>query len=368
MIALLLVAAVAGWGIFARLSAAAALERSTAEQLIPVVSTVIAKSVAGDEDLALPGSVMPIVEAPIYARTSGYVKFWKTDIGAKVAKGDLLAELETPEVDQQLRQAEADSATAAANEALARNSAKRWQALLKTDSVSRQENDEKQADAAAKLAALNSAKANLDRLRELQSFKRVVAPFAGVVTARMTDVGALINSGAANGAALFRVADVSRVRIYVQVPENVAMMIHPGVKVELTLAVAPGRKFEAEVVHTADALDSASRSLQVEIQADNSRHEILTGGYAKVHFNLPLAAGKPRVPISSLIFRGSGAQLAVLDSTLHAHLVPITLGRDFGTQFEVAAGLKEGDQVILSPPDSLSDGDLVRLAAAKAAP
>jgi len=369
LLALVLVGA-AGWGIFSRLSAEARLNRHTGELLIPTVQTVIAAAANSDEDLALPGTVQPLIEAPIYARTNGYVKQWYTDIGTKVKKGQLLAELETPEIDQELRQAEADFATARANDALAQSTAVRWRALLATDSVSRQDNDEKQADAAAKHAALASAEANLARLRELEGFKRVIAPFDGVVTARQTDIGALINSGANNGAALFRVADTNRLRIYVQVPELSATLIHPGVKTQLTVAVQPGRGFDAEVVRTADAIDPASRTLLVEIQADNSRHEILSGGYAQVHFRLPIAAGRPRLPVSTLIFRSAGLQLAVVDATGHAHLRSVTLGRDFGTQVEVASGLASGEQVIVSPPDSLSEGDEVRVAAAaaKAAP
>jgi len=362
---------VAGWGIVTRLNADAVLRHRTGELLIPTVQIATTGAPPGDEGLVLPGTVQPVIEAPIYARTNGYVKSWYTDIGTQVRKGQLLAELETPEVDQQLRQAEADFATAQANDALAQSTAVRWKALLATDSVSRQDNDEKQADAAAKHAALASAQANLMRLRELESFKRVVAPFDGVVTARQTDIGALINSGSGNGASLFRVADTSRLRIYVQVPEAQAPMVHPGAKAQLTVAVQPGRSFAAEVVRTADALDSTSRTLLVEIQTDNSKHEILPGGYAQVHFRLPLAAGRPRVPVSALIFRSAGLQLAVVDQTGHVHFKSISLGRDFGTQVEVATGLDPGDQVVNSPPDSLTEGDQVRVASAgtaKAAP
>jgi RND family efflux transporter MFP subunit len=365
LVLLLLLAAVAGWGLFSRLSAEAALTRQADEALIPTVVTVTATAGPGNEDVVLPGTVQPLIEAPIYARTSGYLKSWSLDIGSPVKKGQILAELETPEVDQQLRQAEADYATAQANDALAQSSAKRWQALLATDSVSKQDNDEKQADAAAKHATLASALANLTRLRELEGFKHVVAPFDGVVTARQTDIGALINSGAGNGAALFHVADTSRLRIYVQVPEAFAPLIKPGTEAQLTTAVDPTRAFAAKVVRTADALDSLSRTLLVEIQADNSQRQIIPGGYAQVHFQLPLSAGHPRVPVSTLIFRANGLQLATVDQTQHAHLVGIKLGRDFGTSVEVASGLQAGDLVINSPPDSLSDGDQVKLAAAR---
>ena len=371
LLLLILLLGVIGWGIFTRIQAEAVLARRAAEARLPIVQ--ITKAAAGPavEDLSLPGTVQPLIEAPIYARTNGYVKDWYTDIGALVKKGQLLAELETPEVDQQLRQAEADFKLAQANDALAQSTAQRWAALLATDSVSRQDNDEKQADAAAKHAALNSAEANLARLRELESFKRVVAPFDGVVTARTTDIGALINSGAGVGGALFRVADTSRLRIYVQVPESAAPLIRPGIEAQMTVAVRPDKPFTGKVVHTADALDSISRSLMVEIQADNAKHEILPGGYAQVHFRLPLSAGRPRVPVSALVFRGNGLQLAVVDGENHAHFVAIKLGRDFGTQVEVASGLTAGDSVISSPPDSLNDGDLVKIAepaAKKASP
>src|SRR5579859_5972441 len=238
---LAILAAVAAWGIFTRFGNEAALAQHANNALVPTVTSVTAAAGPGEEEVVLPGTVQPLIEAPIYARTSGYVKEWYTDIGTPVKKGQLLARLDTPEVDQQLHQAEADFATAQANDTLAQSTAKRWAALLATDSVSKQENDEKQADAAAKHALLASSKANLDRLRELEGFKRVIAPFDGTVTARQTDIGALINSGAANGAALFRVADTSKLRIYVQVPEAYSPMMKKGLKVDLGVAELPGK-------------------------------------------------------------------------------------------------------------------------------
>jgi RND family efflux transporter MFP subunit len=363
---LALLAAVAAWGIMTRMGNESALAQHANSALVPVVQTVAAAAGPGEEEVVLPGTVQPLIEAPIYARTSGYVKEWYTDIGTPVKKGQLLALLDTPEVDQQLRQAEADFATAQANDTLAQSTAKRWAALLATDSVSKQENDEKQADAAAKHALLASSKANLDRLKELEGFKRVVAPFDGTVTARQTDIGALINSGAANGAALFRVADTSKLRVYVQVPEAYSPMMKKGLKVDLGVAELPGKQFKAEVARTADAMDSASRSLLVEIQYNNEKHEILPGGYAQAHFHLPLAEGKPRLPVNVLIFRSAGLQVAKVDSMGKAHLVPIKLGRDFGKEVEVASGIDIGDQIIASPPDSLSEGDQVKVANAPA--
>jgi RND family efflux transporter MFP subunit len=362
---LALLIALAAWGIFTRWGNEQALAKKAQDSQIPTVQLVAATAGPAAEEVILPGTVQPFIEAPIYARTSGYVKEWYTDIGTPVKKGQILALLDTPEVDQQLHQAEADYATAQANEALALSTAKRWAALLATDSVSKQENDEKQADAQAKKALLASAKANLDRLRELEGFKRVIAPFDGVVTARQTDVGALINSGAAQGASLFRVTDNSRLRIYVQVPESYAPMITKGVQVQLGIAELPGKSFNAEVTRTAEAMDSASRSLQVEIQYNNEKHDILPGGYAQVHFHLPIAEGKPRLPVSALIFRADGLEVARLDEQSKAHLVKVQMGRDFGKEVEIASGINAGDHIIASPPDSLSDGDVVKIAETK---
>ncbi len=359
---LIVLAAIAGWGIFTRMGDESALAKKAQDASVPTVQLVAVTAGPAAEDVVLPGTVQPLIEAPIYARTNGYVKEWYTDIGTPVKKGQILALLDTPEVDQQLRQAEADLATAQANEALAQSTAKRWAALAATDSVSKQENDERQADALAKKALLASARANLDRLHELEGFKRVIAPFDGVVTARQTDIGALINSGASQGGALFRVTDNSKLRIYVQVPEAYAPMMKKGVKVQLSIAELPGKSFEAELTRSAEAMDSQSRTLQVEIQYNNAQHDIIPGGFAQVHFKLPLAEGKPHVPVSALIFRANGLQIAKIDEQSHAHIVPIKLGRDFGRDVEVVSGVDSGDKIIASPPDSLNDGDVVRVA------
>jgi RND family efflux transporter MFP subunit len=355
--------AIAGWGVLTRWGDENALAKKAQDSQVPTVQLVSATAGPASEEVILPGTVQPLIEAPIYARTSGYVKEWYTDIGTPVRKGQILALLDTPEVDQQLHQAEADYASAQANDALAQSSAKRWAALLATDSVSKQENDERQADAQAKHALLASSKANLDRLKELEGFKRVLAPFDGVVTARQTDVGALINSGAAQGQSLFRVSDNSRLRIYVQVPESYTPMIKKGVKVSLGIAELPGKSFEADVTRTAEAMDSSSRTLQVEIQYNNEKHDILPGGYAQVHFRLPIAEGKPRLPVSALVFRADGLQVVKVDDQSKAHLVKVQMGRDFGKEVEIANGVTAGDKIIASPPDSLSDGDQVTVAA-----
>ena len=358
-------AAIAGWGAFTRWGNEQALANKAQDSQTPIVQLVSAAAGPAAEEVVLPGTVQPFIDAPIYARTSGYVKEWYTDIGTPVKKGQLLALLDTPEVDQQLRQAEADLATAKANDALAQSTARRYAALAATDSVSKQENDERQADAEAKKALLASARANVDRLRELEGFKRVTAPFDGVVTARQTDIGALINSGAAQGASLFRVTDNSKLRVYVQVPESYAPMIRKGIKVQLGIAELPGKHFDAEVTRTADAMDSTSRTLLAEIQYDNGKRDILPGGYAQVHFRLPIAEGKPRLPVSALIFRAEGLQVARVDDQNKAHLVKISMGRDFGKEVEIASGIAAGDRIIASPPDSLSDGDIVRIAQPK---
>jgi RND family efflux transporter MFP subunit len=349
------------WGILSRLSTRYALERQAAEAAIPTVAITRAKAGPATDKLVLPGNVQAYYEAPIYARTNGYLKVWYTDIGASVKKGQLLADIETPEVDQQLRQAQADLATAAANYLLARTTNERWQGLLATESVSQQDADQRAGDAAAKLATQQSAAANVARLRELESFKRVLAPFAGVVTQRNTDVGALINAGEAPGSALFRVADTHRLRIYVQVPQPYAAQIHEGGIATLEFTDHPGQKYSATVTSTAHALDAATRTLQVELQIDNSRGELLPGAYVQVTFALPLSGNTLRVPVNALLFRGQNVQVATVDDQRRVHLKDITGGRDFGTEIEVLSGISATDTLIVNPPDSIVDGAQVRI-------
>ena len=352
----------AAWGILSRLYARIALEHAASDAAIFTVETTHPRRGPATDLLVLPGSVQAFYEAPIYARTSGYLRSWYTDIGASVKKGQLLAQIDTPEVDQELRQAQADLGTARANYELARTTNERWQGLLATESVSKQDADERAGDAAAKAAAEQSAAANLARLKELESFKRVVAPFDGVVTQRNTDVGALINAGEAPGSALFRVADTHRLRIYTSVPQSYASQIHPGETAGLLFADRPGRRFEAQVTSTARALDASSRTLQVELQIDNARGELLPGSYADVHFELKGSASTLRVPANAVLFRSQGLLVATVDSSGHAHLRPITPGRDFGKEIEVLAGLAPEDDLIVNPPDSLREGMQVRIA------
>ena len=350
------------WGIVTRLSARTALEKQASEAAVLTVTTGKPKRGPGSDSLVLPGSVQAFYEAPIYARTNGYVKAWNTDIGTSVKKGQLLAEIETPEVDQQLRQAQADLATAEANYQLARTTNERWKGLLATESVSQQDADQRAGDAAAKAAARQSAGANVARLQELESFKRVVAPFDGVVTQRNTDVGALINAGQSTGNALFRVADLHRLRIYVSVPQLYASSIRQGLTAGLVFADHPGKRYEGSVANTSRALDANSRTLQVELQIDNAQGELLPGSYAQVYFTLTGADDSLRIPVNAVLFRTDGLRVALLDEQHRVHLKTITQGRDFGTEIEVLSGLTPEDVLVLNPPDSLSDGAQVRIA------
>jgi RND family efflux transporter MFP subunit len=349
------------WGILSRLLARNALERQAAAAAVPTVSVTRPTSGPATDRLVLPGSVQAYYEAPIYARTGGYVKIWYTDIGASVRKGELLAEIDAPELDQQLRQAQADVATAQANYELARTTTERWQGLRASESVSQQDADQRAGDAAAKAAALQSAAANVARLRELEGFKRVVAPFGGVVTQRNTDVGALINAGESPGSALFHVADTHRLRVYVQVPQPYAAQIGPGLSGVLEFTDRPGKAYSAAVTSTARALDAISRTLQVELQIDNSGGELLPGSYVQVTFTLPGSANTLRVPVNTLLFRGRDLQVATVDDQHRVHLKDITEGRDFGTEIEVLAGIGAADALIVNPPDSIADGAEVRL-------
>jgi RND family efflux transporter MFP subunit len=349
------------WGEISRVLARNALGRETARDALPSVMTTTAHRSDVGEELVLPGTVQAFVEAPIYARTNGYLKAWRTDIGTEVKKGQLLAEIDAPEVDQQLSQAEADLQTARANENLSSSTNKRWQGLLSTESVSRQDADEKAGDAAAKKAAVDSAAANVARLRDLESFKRVVAPFDGIVTARNTDIGALINAGQSSGSELFRVADIQRLRIYVQVPEAYAAVAKPGLEAQLKFAEQANKTFVARTVRTSNALDPTLRTLQVELQLDNANRDVLPGAYAEVHFKLTGNAEALRLPANTVLFRSAGLQVATVDGASHVKLKSIVQGRDFGNTIEVLSGIEADDRVVVNPPDSITDGASVRI-------
>ena len=351
------------YGIVVRAKQAKDLSRETVADAIPVVSAIQPKPGNGTDDIILPGQVEAWHEAPIYARVNGYVASWKTDIGSHVKEGDLLAEIDTPEVDAQLRQAQADLATAAANNTLAQSTAVRWKSLLKTDSVTRQETEEKTGDADAKAAAVKAAQANVDRLNELEGFKKIVAPFDGVITARNVDTGALVNAGA-GARELFHIVEKDKLRVYVEVPQNYTQRLTPGMAVELHFDEYPGKLWPATLTTDASALDPATRTLRVEFIVDNSKEELLPGGYTEVHIKVAAQSDGMRLPVNTLLYHADGVFVATVDAQGHTHLKPVTLGRDFGTEVEVTAGLAASESVIVNPADSLADGQQVHIAAA----
>jgi len=360
---LLIVAVIlAIWGVVSRVRGRDKVGKQTADEAIPVVMTAKPSPSPATDELVLPGNVTAFIEAPIYARTSGYLKTWYTDIGTPVKKGQLLAEIETPEVDQQLRQAKSDLATALANARIAAVTDVRWKGLLANNAVSPQDADTRAATAQATKATADSAQANVGRLEELEGFKRVVAPFDGVVTARNTDIGALINAGQSAGSQLFRVADTTRLRVYVQVPEQYAPQTRPGLEAQLRFNEHPGINYPAKVVRTSEALDPTLRTLQVELQVDNSKGELFPGAYAEVHFKLPGSTATLRVPATALVFRSAGLQVATVEQGNRTKLHAIEEGRDFGTAVEVLSGLSANDVIIVNPPDSITDGAQVRIA------
>jgi RND family efflux transporter MFP subunit len=356
---------VVAWGIWSRTSAQAALVHATNDAAVATVSVVKAAPGPAVEEIVLPGTVQAEVETPIYARTNGYLKRWYADIGAKVKAGTLLAEIDSPEVDQQLRQAKADLLTAQANSRIAGDTAKRVHALLPSQSVSVQQDDEASADAAAKAAAVVSAQANVERLQQLVGFERVVAPYDGVVTARETDVGDLINSGSGNGRELFRIADMSKLRIYVQVPQSYAALITPEVNANLAFPEHPGRLFPAVLARTAQAIDPNARTLLVQLEVDNSKRELFPGGYTDVHFSLPVVDRGVNVPANALLFRAEGVRIASVSEDGVVALHKVTLGRDFGTSVEVTTGITPGMKIVLNPPAAITDGAHVHVQLAK---
>jgi RND family efflux transporter MFP subunit len=349
------------WGVLGRVRGRDNVGKETAEDAIPVVMVAKPSRSPATDELVLPGDVMAFIEAPIYARTSGYLKAWSTDIGTPVKKGQLLAQIETPEIDAQLRQARSELETAQANARIGEITNVRWKGLLEHNAVSPQDADTRAATAQATKATADSAQANVKRLEELESFKRVVAPFDGVVTARNTDVGALINAGQSAGSQLFRVADTARLRVYVQVPEQFAPQTQPGVAAELLFHEHPGTLYPAKVSRTSQALDPNLRTLQVELLVDNSKSELFPGSYTEVHFKLPGNASTLQVPATALVFRSAGLQVATIQPGDRVKLQSVAQGRDFGNAVEVLRGLSADDVIIVNPPDSITDGEQVRV-------
>jgi RND family efflux transporter MFP subunit len=339
-----------------------ALANETEAAAIPTVAIIHPSVEAGDENLVLPGTLQAYVESPIYARTNGYLRKWYHDIGSRVNKGELLADIDTPEVDQALGQARADLNTAKANAQLSDITATRYTELLKTDGVSKQEVDNALGDQAAKRATMQSSEANVRRLEELESFKHIYAPFSGVLTQRNIDIGTLINAG--NGGTsqqLFYLAQTDPIRVYVNVPEPYAPSIHPGIGAYLELTQYPGEKFRGKVVRTSNSIDLSTRTLLTEVDVPNSTGLLLPGGYAQAHLEVVVKGDRLQVPVNSLLFRSEGLRAVVVDSDHKARLRNLTIGRDYGVTLEVLNGLKASDWIVLNPPDSLSDGQEVHV-------
>jgi RND family efflux transporter MFP subunit len=336
-------------------------EGAVNESGIPTVNVVYPKSAVAGDEIALPGSTMPFVDTPIFARTSGYLKSWHADIGAHVKKGDPLAEIETPELDQQLQQAESDLKNAKANLDIAQITNTRWQAMVKADTVSKQEADQTASSFHAMQASYEAAKANVRRLQQMQSFEKVVAPYDGVITARNTDIGALIQAGdSSTPRELFHIVAIQTLRVYISVPELFASSVKIGEKVDVTLDSLPGEKFAGTLVRTAEAIDARSRTLNVEVDVENPQGRLLPGAYAFVRLKVPSAVGAVLIPANTLLFRSEGLRVGVARNG-HAELVPLTIGQDFGNTVEVVAGLTTKDALILDPSDSLVDGAEVRV-------
>jgi RND family efflux transporter MFP subunit len=361
--------AVAWWGIAGRARAMTALVAETRELNTPTVAVTKGKAGAPDEKLVLPGTLLAMADAPIYARTNGYLKRRLVDIGSRVTAGQLLAEIDAPELEVQLQQARADLATAEANLRLAQLTADRYQDLVKTESVTRQDADNMAGTLDARRSTADSATHNVRRLEQLRAFTQITAPIGGVVTVRNTDVGALIDPGASGGSAreLFHIASTGRLRVSVSVPERHSRLAKAGLKADLVLTEFPGRRFPATLVRTSEAIDPASRTLLVEFEAENAKGELLPGAYVQVQVALPQAESLLVVPVNTLIFRAEGVRLAAVDREGTVSMLPVTLGRDFGTDIEILAGLTADARIVVSPPDSLVAGQRVRVQAAGAA-
>ncbi len=361
LLALAIVALIVVFGVLSRSRAAGKLKKDTATLAVPTVSVIHAERSAPQQEIVLPANIQAYSDAPIYARTNGYLKHWYVDIGAHAKKGQLLADIDTPEVDQQLQQARSDLSTAEANHHIAQITADRYQGLLKTDSVAKQDVDNAVASMQATQTQVQAAQDNVKRLEDLQSFEKIYAPFDGVITARNIDVGDLINAGSGGPAQeLFHLSATNKLRVYVSVPQIYSVAARPGIKAYLTLSEFPNRKFPGTLARTANAITPASRTLLIEVDVNNSAGTLLPGAYAEVHIGIPGKASTYIVPIATLIFRSQGIQLATVDDGKHAKLVSVTLGRDFGTRVEVVSGISDQDSIIVNPPDSLVDGEEVR--------
>ncbi|MGA7402114.1 MAG: efflux RND transporter periplasmic adaptor subunit [Candidatus Sulfotelmatobacter sp.] len=362
-IALLVLLAAGGFTMLSRMSHERALANETERETVPTVAVVNPVSEKPDEDLILPGSLLAYEESPIYARTSGYLVRWYKDIGSRVTKGELLARIDTPEVDQELNQSRAARQQIVAQMELAKITADRWQNLLKTDSVSAQEVDQNTSGYKQAQANLAAADANVRRLEQLEGFKEVYAPFTGVLTRRNVDPGALINAGAqAAGRELFDIARVDPLRVYTSVPQAYAPFIKVGAKTFVTLQEFPGQKFVAIVARTAEAIDPATRTLLTEVDVPNKDGRLLPGSFGEVHFAVGNGVNKVTIPVNAMLFRAEGPRVAVVGPDNKVQLRPINIGRDYGTTLEVLGGVSPTDQIVINPADSLEDGQQVNVA------
>jgi RND family efflux transporter MFP subunit len=353
----------AWWGIVSRARAMTTLTSETRELNIPTVAVTKPKPGAPEEEIVLPGNLQAFADAPIYARTNGYLRRRLVDMGTRVKAGQLLAEIDAPELEQQLQQARADLATADANLRLAQLTADRYRDLVKTESVTQQDADNAAGALEVRKSSVESARHNVQRLEQLQVFTRIYAPIDGVITSRNTDVGALIDPGASGGAAreLFHIASTGRLRVFVNVPQTFSRVARQGLSADLTLAEFPGRRFTGVLVRRSEAIDAASRTLLAEFEVDNATGELLPGAFAQVHLELPKAASTCVLPVNTLIFRGEGVRVAAVRSDSTVAMTPVTLGRDFGTEVEILDGIGQDTVVVVSPPDSLVDKQLVRV-------
>lgn len=362
MIVLLVLLIAGGFSVVRRVSERKALARETEQLAVPTVAVIHPTSEPSREEMMLPAQLQAYTQSAIYARTSGYLIRWTRDIGSRVNKGDLLADIDTPEVDQELAQAKASRQQIAAQLQLAKSSAERWTNLRKSDSVSQQEADQQTSAYTQAQANLAAADANVRRLEQLESFKHIYAPFSGVVTRRNVDTGALINAGSAGqGQGLFEIAQVDPLRVYVSVPQSDAPNIRRGMEAYIQLHEFPGQKFTGKVVRTADAIDPATRTLLTEIDVPNKDGRLLPGSYGQVSFAVPIQSERITVPVNTLLFRAEGPRVAAVGADNKVHLKPVTIGRDLGNKLEILSGVDTGDQLVVNPADSLEDGQPVNL-------
>jgi RND family efflux transporter MFP subunit len=349
-------------GILTRVHAEAALARTARQDALLSVAVTTPMQGATSQEITLPANTQAFIDTPIYARTSGYLRKWYADIGTHVHRGQLLAEIDTPELDQQVRQAQSDLATAQSNQQIAQITAERWTKLLAKNAVSKQETDQAMSDFRGRQSALSAAEANVMRLQQLQGFEKVYAPFDGVITARNVDIGALIQAGDSNPprAELFHMASTDKLRLFVPVPEVYANQVRNGSHVAVTSDAVPDAKFTGTIVRNSDAIDISSRTLNVEVDVVNTEHKLLPGQYAFIHLPIPPSASSMTLPSGALLFRGEGLRVGVVHDG-RVRLVPVQIGHDYGAKVEITSGLAPQDQVILNPPDSLAEGERVNV-------